>query len=78
MWGDPQGRALFDIAAVAIVKNPEWGENYQRPAPTFINGQWVERPDNPRKITIWEWFDIYGIPADFFETMNDYVIAGRP
>jgi purine nucleosidase len=78
MWGDPQGRALFDIAAVAIVKNPEWAENYVHPAPTFLDGQWVERPDNPRKITIWEWFDIYAIPADFFETMNDYLIAGRP
>ena len=78
MWGDPQGRALFDIAAVAILKNPGWAENYQHPAPSFVDGQWVERPDNSRKITIWEWFDIYAIPADFFETMNNYVIAGRP
>jgi purine nucleosidase len=78
MWGDPQGRALFDIAAVAILKNQEWGENYQHPAPSFVDGQWVERPDNTRKITVWEWFDIYGIPADFFETLNNYVIAGRP
>lgn len=78
MWGDPQGRALFDIAAVAILKNPQWGENYKHPAPTFVDGQWVERPDNTRKITVWEWFDIYAIPADFFETMNEYVIAEKP
>ena len=78
MWGDPPGRALFDMAAVAILKNPDWAEHYVHPAPTFQNGQWVERPDNPREITIWEWFDIYAIPADFFYTMDNYVIAGRP
>jgi len=78
MWGDPQGRALFDMAAVAILKNPNWAENYEHPAPIFLDGQWVERPDNPRKITIWEWFDIYAIPADFFYAMDNYVIARRP
>ena len=78
MWGNPRGRALFDMAAVAILKNPDWAESYMHPAPIFSEGQWVERPGNPRKITIWEWFDIYAIPADFFYTMEHYVIAGRP
>lgn len=78
MWGDPQGRALFDMAAVAILKNSDWAESYIHPAPIFKDGQWVERPNNPRKITIWEWFDIYAIPADFFYTMDNYVIAERP
>jgi purine nucleosidase len=78
MWGDPQGRALFDMAAVAILKNPEWAESYEHPAPIFSDGKWAERPDNPRKITIWEWFDIYAIPADFFQTMDNYVLADRP
>lgn len=70
MWGEPKGRALFDMAAVAILKNPAWASSYQHPAPVYIEGNWQERPDNKRKITIWEWFDIYAIPADFFETMN--------
>ncbi len=78
MWGDPPGRALFDMAAVAILKNPDWAERYKHPAPIFQDGQWMERPDNHRKITIWEWFDIYAIPADFFYTMDNYVIAERP
>jgi len=78
MWGDPPSRPLFDQAAVAIVKNPEWAESYEHPAPIYIDGQWVERPDNPRTITIWEWFDIYGIINDFFKTMDNYVIAERP
>ncbi len=78
MWGDPPGRALFDLAAVAVIKNPSWAENYAHPAPIFKDGKWVERPDNPRKITIWEWFDIYGIINDFFITMDNYVLADRP
>lgn len=72
MWGDPPGRALFDMAAVAVVKNPDWAETREIPAPVYMNGNWVERPNNPRKITLWEWFDIYGIVNDFFVTMDDY------
>jgi purine nucleosidase len=78
MWGSPPGRALFDQAAVAVVKNPDWAESYEHPAPIYIDGQWVERPDNPRTITIWEWFDIYGIINDFFQVMDNPVIAERP
>jgi hypothetical protein len=78
MWGDPPGRALFDQAAVAIIKNPDWAESYEHPAPIYTNNEWVERPENPRMITIWEWFDIYGIINDFFVTMDHYVLADRP
>ncbi|MCC5929433.1 MAG: nucleoside hydrolase [Cyclobacteriaceae bacterium] len=78
MWGNPPGRALFDMAAVAILKNPDWAESYQHPAPIYEDKQWIERPENPRKIAIWEWFDIYAIPADFFYTMDNYVITRRP
>ena len=75
MWGNPPGRALFDMAAVAVVKNPGWAETREIPAPVYMNGKWVERPNNPRKITLWEWFDIYGIVNDFFVTMEDYKLV---
>ncbi len=75
MWGDPPGRALFDQAAVAVLKNPSWAQSREIPAPIFTDGQWVERPDNSRKITIWEWFDIYGIINDFFVTMDNYKLV---
>jgi purine nucleosidase len=78
MGGNPPGRPLYDQAAVAIVKNPDWAESFEHPAPIYVDGQWVERPDNQRRITIWEWFDIYGIINDFFVTMENYVIAERP
>ncbi|NLB92283.1 MAG: nucleoside hydrolase, partial [Bacteroidales bacterium] len=75
MWGNPPGRALFDMAAVAVVKDPGFAEKKEIPAPVYVNEKWVERPNNPRKITIWEWFDIYGIPSDFFKTMDDYKLV---
>lgn len=75
MWGNPPGRALFDQAAVAVVKNPFWAQTREIPAPIFTDGQWVERPENPRKITVWEWFDIYGIINDFFVTMDNYKLV---
>jgi purine nucleosidase len=78
MYGQPAGRSLYDQAAVAIVKNPGWAESYEHPAPIFTDGEWVERPENPRHITIWEWFDIYGIVNDYFITMDNYVVAERP
>jgi purine nucleosidase len=78
MYGQPPSRSLYDQAAVAIVKNPGWAESYEHPAPIFTDGEWVERPDNPRHITIWEWFDIYGIVNDYFLSMDNYVVAERP
>ncbi len=66
--GDPPARALFDMAAVAIVKNPTWAEQRSIPAPIFINNQWVERPKNLRSITIWENFNREAIIEDFFSS----------
>jgi len=75
MWGDPPGRALFDLAAVAIVKNDDWAEKREIPAPVYMNGKWEDRPNNPRKIILWEWFDVHGILNDFFVTMDDYKLV---
>jgi len=66
--GDPPARALFDMAAVAIVKNPAWAGQRSIPAPIFINNQWVERPENLRTITIWENFNREAIIEDFFSS----------
>ncbi len=71
MYGDPPSRALFDLVAVAIVKNPAWGKARLHPAPILIGEEWKERPDNPRSITIWENFDKEGILEDFFQVMRN-------
>ena len=76
--GDPPSRALFDMAAVAIVKNPSWARSRTIPAPQLVDGRWVERPQNARTIVLWERFDREAILADFFATMEDYHLAAAP
>lgn len=76
LYGDHKVRSLFDMAAVAIVKNPAWAERVQIPAPILVNGQWQDRPDNQRKIGLWENFDRESIMTDFYETMENPVLAG--
>lgn len=63
-------RALYDMAAVSIVKNPTWGEVKEIPAPLMINDKFVDRPDNPRKVKIWENFNKKAIIDDFLSSLG--------
>lgn len=75
LQGTNPSRALFDMAAVAIVKNPSWAVSYIIPSPKLVNGIWVERPQNERKITLWENFDKGKIIQDFYSSMENYVLT---
>lgn len=68
--GDPPARAMFDMVAVAILKNPNWAEKREIPSPILINNEWVERPENPRKITLWENFDAKNVMEDFYSSLG--------
>jgi purine nucleosidase len=68
-------RALFDMVAVAILKNEQWGNRRDIPAPILIDNEWVERPDNKRVITIWENFDKEKIMEDFYDVMENFVLV---
>ncbi len=67
--GPKNSRPLFDMVALAILKDASWGETKGIPAPILIDNQWVERPNNPRKIVLWENFEKDGILQDFFTTL---------
>ncbi|WP_245802853.1 nucleoside hydrolase [Cyclobacterium lianum] len=67
-------RALFDMAAVAIVKNPDWAQNKLVPAPVLEDGKWKERTGNHRKMVVWEHFDKEAIMKDFYHRMNNFVL----
>lgn len=69
---DNTTRPLFDMAALAIVKNPDWADRVSIGAPEFSNGKWIDHPDNPRKIIIWENFDKVRIMQDFYKSMDNY------
>lgn len=64
-------RPLFDMVALAVMKNGAWGETKKVPCPIFVEGQWVERPQNTREILLWENFDRDGIITDFYATMQN-------
>ena len=65
-----EAKSLYDLTAVAIVKNPAWGKPRTMPAPAFRDGRWIPRPDNPRTILFWEHFDKDAIIADFEQTLS--------
>lgn len=68
--GHPKYRSLFDMAAVAILKNPSWAKRKSIGTPKLIGNGWEEQSGNPRKITIWEYFDKDSIMDDFYKTME--------
>jgi hypothetical protein len=68
-YGTPPSRALFDMAAVAIVKNPAWAKSSILPCPVMIDKKWVAQPNNSRKIILWEDFDKEKIINDFYQSM---------
>jgi purine nucleosidase len=67
-------RALFDVGAVAIVKNPGLATARPLPAPQFLDGRWSERQDAGHSVTFFEGFDRCGIVADFYDSMRNYVV----
>jgi hypothetical protein len=63
-------RSLFDMAAVAIVKDPTWAESFEIPSPLYVSNSWEEQPGNGRMITIWENFNRDAILEDFYATLE--------
>jgi hypothetical protein len=73
--GNPPTRSLFDMVAVAIVKNSAWGTKREINCPLYINNRWVDRPSTSRRISVWENFNKEEILTDFFQTLNQYQLA---
>ncbi len=71
---DPPSRALFDMAAVAIVKNPNWAKQSIIPSPIMKDEIWIDQPENSRKILLWEYFNKDQIMKDFYFTLENYKI----
>lgn len=69
-YDQARSRSLFDMAAVAIVKDPSWASGKEIPAPVLVKNRWVDRPGNRRTITVWENFDRDQIVDDFYRTLG--------
>lgn len=70
LYGDPPSRSLYDVGAVAIVKHPDWAESRIMAAPKYADDQWIERPENNRKIILWENFNKEAIIEDFCAALD--------
>lgn len=69
-YGNPPSRSLFDMAAVAIVKNPTWASSYKISGLHMSNKQWKQRSNVSRKVVIWENFDKEAILNDFYTSLK--------
>jgi len=70
LHGTPPSRAMFDMVALAVIKNESWGEKNEIPAPKLVGNGWEEQPGNSTKIVIWENFDGDAIIGDLFDLMD--------
>lgn len=67
---ETKSRPLFDMVALAVLKDNSWAKTKHIPAPILIDNTWIERPDNERQILIWENFEKENILEDFYETIE--------
>jgi inosine-uridine nucleoside N-ribohydrolase len=73
---DQSARALYDVAAVAVLKNPEWATRRAVGPYRWDNGGWT-RQETGRDLVIWELFYGSQILRDFFDTLRDPVPAAE-
>lgn len=64
-------RALFDVCALAIIKDPRWANPIKVPSPRLEGESWVDRPHNSHHIIFWENFDKEAILNDFYRSMEN-------
>jgi hypothetical protein len=59
----------------SISKKPSLASSSRMPAPQFVEDEWVERPENPRKISLWENCEKEKITRDSYNIMGNYVLV---
>lgn len=74
---DQTARALYDVAAVAVVKESEWGVRRSVEPYRLEGGEWVQTSEG-EEFVIWELFYGSKIIQDFFATLRDPVPAVQP
>ena len=67
--GRPEERPLFDVTAVAVLKNPLWADCLVVKGLRYENGEWVKHRNIDREVLIWENLDCRNIIEDFYRTL---------
>ena len=76
LTGNPLSASLSALAAVAILKNPEWAEPVSFPRLNYVDGRWVLQEESDRAITVWAEFNGEGIIQDLFSTLASQTPGG--
>ena len=69
-YGEPPSRSLYDMAAVAIVKNPTWAEAKTLNGIHMEKEKWVIDKASQREVLLWENFDKQEILQDFYSALE--------
>lgn len=67
---DEESRSLFDMAAVATVKNPKWAEDTVAYGPRLINGEWTSDLPATDSVVFFRNYDVDAVINDFWMTMK--------
>ncbi len=71
-------RSLFDVCALAILKNPRWAQPSKVPAPRLLGDSWIEQSGNSHHVIFWENFDKEAILSDFYRSMEQAQTREEP
>jgi purine nucleosidase len=63
-------RSLFDMAAVATVKNPQWAEDTVVYGSALMNGEWTAMNTREDSVVFFRNYDVAGVMGDFWTTMQ--------
>jgi len=76
--GNPPSRALYDLVAVAMVKNPAWGKQVLLPGHHYKQGHWEKQNDQGKTLTLWENFQGDSILNDFYRVLEVPMLVEEP
>lgn len=62
--------SLFDVVAIAVVKDPAFGQIKEVSVPLLEETEWDQDSSTRFKVQMWENFDKEAILKDFFNTMD--------
>jgi purine nucleosidase len=67
---EQEQRSLFDMAAVANVKNPEWAGDTVVYEPRLIDNEWTNAGGRSDSVIFWRNYDVQAVMDDFWEVME--------
>ncbi len=65
-----ESRSLYDMAAVATVKNPGWAEDTVIHGPRLINGEWTSDVQARDSVIFFRNYNVDAVMNDFWKTMK--------